>query len=88
MLKNGFTKSIFNNTKKKYIFLKLKQTHPTFAQSVLDFYIAGRPLKIIMFVRVKCVIENNLSTYMFKCVGIRNIYNYIIKKIFMILYAI
>jgi hypothetical protein len=28
ILKNGFTKSIFKNTKKKSIFLKLKQTHP------------------------------------------------------------
>jgi hypothetical protein len=27
-LKNGFTKSILKNTKKKSIFLKLKQTHP------------------------------------------------------------
>ena len=27
-MKNGFTKSIFKNTKKKSIFLKLKQTHP------------------------------------------------------------
>jgi hypothetical protein len=28
ILKNGFAKSIFKNTKKKSIFLKLKQTHP------------------------------------------------------------
>jgi hypothetical protein len=28
ILKNGFTKSILKNTKKKFIFLKLKQTHP------------------------------------------------------------
>ena len=30
ILKNSFTKSILKNTKKKSIFLKLKQTHPIF----------------------------------------------------------
>jgi hypothetical protein len=33
-LKNGFTKSIFKNIKKKSIFLKLKQTHPKLADSL------------------------------------------------------
>jgi hypothetical protein len=31
ILKNGFTESIFKNTKKRSIFLKPKQMHPTCA---------------------------------------------------------
>jgi hypothetical protein len=32
ILKNDFSKSILKNTKKKYIFLKVKQTHPSIFQ--------------------------------------------------------
>jgi hypothetical protein len=43
ILKNGFTNSILKNTKKKSIFLKLKQTHPLLLRLCINPQPAQKP---------------------------------------------